>query len=215
MTGRIGRLALRAAAAAALLLAYEVALRPSRAAFVDAVALPTFEAIDTPRSAKFDLVRETALTVRAVPRGDRREPLHYAAPAGALFLLGGLFLVVLFPLRPYWLVLLGYHLSLGVIAFALFALGLGWWEPAFHIFRFSRTYASDLVGLLVPLVLFLRGRATESRGHMPGAPPRVGAGLAEVPESGVSERSTEEGTLPRQFFSGESSVGDGGTVYPI
>lgn len=158
-----GRLFVRVGAAIALLLGYEYALRPARVVFVERVALPAFESIETDRSEQMTLVRATELTIRAVPEDGDREPLHYAAPAGALFLLGGLFLVFMFPERLYWLILLGYHLSLGLVALGLFALGVGWWDPAFHLFRFSRTYASDVVGLLVPLVLYLRGRTVRAR----------------------------------------------------
>jgi hypothetical protein len=158
-----------AALALALLVGYEVALRPARLWVAEHVAYPLFSAVDTPRARTFEVVRPPGRkdAVLAQPRGPeaaaRPTPALWAAPAGVIFLLPAMFLAFVFPARPYWLWLLAYHVALGVTTTAVFALGLGWFDPAFGIYRFARTYLAETVSLTVPLLLYLAGRAGTPR----------------------------------------------------
>ena len=69
-----------------------------------------------------------------------------------------MFLIAVFPTRPFWVVLLGYHVAVGVLSTAVFAVGLGWFEPAFRVYLFTRTYLTESVSLVVPLLLYLAAR---------------------------------------------------------
>ena len=161
--------------ALALVGAYVGLLRPAREAFAEHVAYPVFAAVDTPRSAQYEVVRpgRRAEAVFVYPAGevpppeahpaDGPQPAIWSAPAGVIFLLPAMFLLVAFPTRPYWIYLLGYHLALGVGTVALFALGIGWVPWAFNLHEFARTYVSEGVSLTVPLLLFLAGKADEIR----------------------------------------------------
>ena len=156
-----------AAFALLLLAAYVLAIRPTREATARHVVAPILQSVDTPRARTFDVAvpRGRAEAVFAVPKaGTLDDKVVWAAPAGVIFLLPAMFLLVAFPTRPYWLWLLGYHLALGVTTTLIFAVGLGWWPVAFDIQQFARTYISESVSLTVPLLLFLAGKAKELRG---------------------------------------------------
>ena len=150
-----------------LLVGYAAALRPARVWLAEAVALPLFAAVDTPRARTFHVVEAPgqATDVLAVPAGAMPEAARaagttrWAAPGGVLFLLPGMFLLAVFPARPYWLYLLAYHVALGALALGAFVVGLGWFEPAFAVYTFARTYLAETVSLAVPLLLWLAGRA--------------------------------------------------------
>lgn len=147
--------------------AYLVAIRPAREAFAQHVAYPVFASVDTPRSQGFDVVQPQRRpeAVFVVPAGTDPEdnPIVWASPAGVIFLLPALFLIVAFPSRPYWLYLLAYHLVLGLGTIVLFALAIGWMPVAFDFHQFARTYVSEGVSLTVPLLLYLAGKAGEIR----------------------------------------------------
>ncbi|OZC02468.1 hypothetical protein [Rubricoccus marinus] len=152
-----------------LFVSYLVAIRPAREVFAQHVAYPVFAAIDTPRSRAFDVVQpeRRAEAVFVLPRGEELDPniegIVWAAPAGIIFLLPAMFLIVAFPTRPYWLYLLAYHAVLGLGTVALFALAIGWFASFFDVHEFARTYVSEGVSLTVPLLLFLAGKAQEIR----------------------------------------------------
>lgn len=181
--------------AAALLAVYVAAVRPARMWAAEAVVYPALAAIDTPRARTLQIVRtpRRADAVWAVParlgadpeaaiQDHRPEVAEWAAPVGVVFLLPALFLVAAFPARPYWLYLLAYHLGLGAVSFGVFALGVGWFEPAFAVYTFSRTYLAETVSLVVPLLLVLAG----------GEAGRLG----EVLSSGGSARRAPTGRTP-------------------
>jgi len=169
-----------------LLAFYLVALRPARLWTAAHVARPLFEAVDTPRARGYVVSVSPARpdAVYAVPRdvSDGRDPqqlaressgvAEWAAPVGVLFLLPAMFLLVSFPTRPFWLVLLGYHVAVGVLSTAVFAVGLGWFEPAFRVYLFTRTYLTESVSLVVPLLLYL---AAKGAGPLAPKAPAVGA----------------------------------------
>lgn len=153
--------------AIALAVSYVLVIRPGREAFARYVAMPVLESVDTERARQYDVVRAPRYRggIYAVPRGEMTDAAReagsaqWAPPVGALFIFPAMFLVWAFPERPYWLWLLGYHVALGVFALAVFAAGLAWIEPAFALYQFSQTYLAETVSLVVPLLLWLAGRA--------------------------------------------------------
>lgn len=142
-------------------------IRPVREVVAQYVAYPIFAAVETPRSAQFDVVQPArrAEAVFVLPAGAETDDgrVVWAAPAGVIFLLPAMFLLAAFPTRPYWIYLLGYHAVLGIGTIVLFALGIGWIPAAFDVHQFARTYVSEGVSLTVPLLLFLAGKADEIR----------------------------------------------------
>ena len=177
LAGRAGRTVRRhprlwgAAFALALALAYVFAVRPARVALGETVALPLFASVDTERAAGFRVTGTPQIpgAVLAVPLDPGLTDQERVAgtalwspPAGALWVFPAMFLLFTFPARPYWLWLLGYHLGLGVVAAGVFAVGIGWAEPAFALYTFSRTYMTETVSLAIPLLLWLAGRAGPS-----------------------------------------------------
>ena len=155
----------------AMLAAYIGLVRPARLWTAEHVALPLFESIETPRAAQYVVARapERPDAVYAIPRAraDGRDPrqlareggtAEWSAPVGVLFVLPAMFLVFVFPTRPFWLVLLGYHLIVGAVSLGVFAVGLGWFEPAFQLYLFTRTYLTESVSLVVPLLLYLAAK---------------------------------------------------------
>lgn len=158
------------ALAVLLFVSYVFAVRPVRLWMAEHVAFPILSAIETPRSATMEIARTArrpdavwAIPVRlggdaeAAVQEHRAEVAEWAAPVGVIFLLPALFLVALYPHKPYWLWLLAYHLVLGAVSLAVFAVGVGWFEPAFAVYTFSRTYLAEAVSLVVPLLLVLAG----------------------------------------------------------
>lgn len=160
------------ALAGLLLVGYVVALRPARLWTAAHVVYPLLQQVRTDRADAFQLVQIARRpdAVFALPREVHpsnadayiraEEPPQWAAPVGVIFLLPALFLVALFPTRPYWAYLLAYHVVLGVVALGVFAVGLGWWAPAFKAYTFARTYMAETVSLVVPLLLALAAGAT-------------------------------------------------------
>jgi hypothetical protein len=154
----------------ALLAGYVGVVRPARLWVAEHVAYPALAALDTPRAQTLRVVRlpHRPDAVWAIPTrlgGDpavavqdhRDEVGEWAAPVGVIFLLPALFLIAAYPDRPYWLWLLAYHVVLGVVSLGVFAVGVGWFEPAFAVYTFSRTYLAEAVSLVVPLLLVLAG----------------------------------------------------------
>ena len=169
-----------------LLGAYVGGVRPAREWTAARVAAPLFRSIGTPRARAFTIVRpsdyvpgnqpeavfavETARLDAGAAAGKAppdviREAVregegvaYWVAPVGVLFLLPALFLIFVFPTRPFWAVLLAYHLVVGAVSLAVFAVGLGWFAPAFSLYLFTRTYLTESVSLVVPLLLYLAAR---------------------------------------------------------
>ena len=163
-----------AALALALLALYVVAMRPARHWVAEHVAYPAFASIETPRAQALTVARTpgrpdavwaypTALAAgrdaQTVVYQDRDAVAEWAAPAGVIFLLPALLLVAVYPGRPFWLWLLGYHVALGLVSGLVFALGVAYVEAAFAVYTFSRTYLAEAVSLVVPLLLLLSGGA--------------------------------------------------------
>jgi hypothetical protein len=182
--------------AVGLLVGYVTVLRPVREVVAQVVAYPVFSAVETERSAGFEVVqparRPEAVFVYPAgeapppeaPPSEGPDPIVWAAPAGVIFLLPAMFLIAAFPTRPYWLYLLGYHLALGLGTIVLFAAAIGWVSWAFEAHQFARTYVSEGVSLTIPLLLFLAGKAEEIRKE---------DAASHQEASGAAERAAEHG----------------------
>lgn len=147
------RWAVGAVLAAGLVAVYFTAWRPARALLTQHVAHPALTSIETARGRRFQS------TFR---RGSLRIGLHspqpgvgatdYHAPAGRDFLLPALLLALLFPYRPYWLYLWGFHLAVGALFLGLVALGIAWTDAAFVLQRFLEAYVVQALSLGAPLL---------------------------------------------------------------
>ena len=166
-----------AALAIALFVFYILWFRPARMWGAEHVAYPILQSVQTEQAERFSLIRIPTRTdaVYALERdklgsADPTEFIRenggaeWAAPVGVLFLLPGMFLLFAFPTRPYWFYLFSYHVVLGIVSFGVFVFGLGWFEPAFQLYLFARTYVAESVSLVVPLLLALAAHGTAGSG---------------------------------------------------
>ena len=157
---------------AALIAFYVAAWRPGRALFTQHVAHPAFASIETERAGTFRYAfARGALRVGIrSSRPDIRAPDYYA-PAGRDFLLGALLLAVLFPYRPYWLYLWGYHLAVGALFFGLIALGIAWSDGAFLVQRLLERYVVQALSLGAPVLALAYERGAFSQSAQSVFPP--------------------------------------------
>ena len=158
--------ALRLGAVLGLVLLYGLVLRPARPLLTHVLALPVFEALDTPRAQNytFDVWRGglSVLVFEGDPAGqNERKVPSWTAPPGLLFLLPALFLIGAFPRQPLWLVLLGFHLGLAVLQVGVLSIGVGWSDAMLGAYAFTQTYGVETIGLAVPALLYIRARSTE------------------------------------------------------
>lgn len=186
--------------AVALLALYVVALKPARLFVAEHVAYPAFASIETPRAEALTVARTpgrpdavwaypTALAAgrdaQTVVYENRDAVAEWAAPVGVIFLLPALLLVAVYPSRPFWLWLLGYHVVLGVVSAFVFALGVGYVEAAFAVYTFSRTYLAEAVSLVVPLLLLLSGGAFGALAPAPESPAATDPAAADLASGSV------------------------------
>ena len=148
---RAHRVLLGIVGVALLLLVHVTVWRTARNAFVTHVAYPLVASIDTERASQFTLDATNYDRTITAARADRVEV--YRAPASLNYLLAALVLVGLCPRRPYWLWLWLAHLAVGAMAFAAFALGVGWVGAGFAANTFLRVYAASVVSLLAVLAV--------------------------------------------------------------
>lgn len=151
--------------AVGLVALYFVAWRPARALFTQHVARPLLCSIETERGRAFryDFRRGTLRIGIRAPHLDSAAT-DYHAPAGRDFLLPALLLVLLFPYRPYWLYLWGFHLAVGALLLGLVALGVAWSDAAFLLQQFLENYVVQALSLGTPLLVlaYERGLWTPS-----------------------------------------------------
>jgi hypothetical protein len=146
-----------------LVVLYFAAWRPARALFVRHVAYPTLTAIETERADTFRYpFKRGALRIGLRSSDPGVVPADYHAPAGRDFLLPALLLVVLFPYRPYWLYLWGFHLAVGACFLGLIAAGIAWTDGAFVLQRFLERYVVQSLSLGAPLLALAYDRGTFS-----------------------------------------------------
>ena len=148
---------------AGLIVLYVAAWRPARALFVRHVAYPVLTSIKTERASTFRYpFKRGALRVGVRSSQPGIDAADYHAPAGRDFLLPALLLAVLFPCRPYWLYLWGFHLAVGVLFLSLVAAGIAWTDGAFVLQRFLERYVVQALSLGAPLLALAYDRGTFS-----------------------------------------------------
>lgn len=136
-----------------LVVFYFTTWRPARALFTQHVAHPLLTSLETERSRAFRYdIRRGALRIGLRAPRLTSAAADYHAPAGRTFLLPALLLAVLFPYRPYWLYLWGFHLAVGVLFLGLTALGVGWIDGAFLLQGFLEKYVVQALSLGAPLL---------------------------------------------------------------
>ena len=168
-----------------LVLVYALVLRPARPLLTHGLALPAFHAAASDRPNAFEfVVRRAGLSVEIYrAEGDPEQAFtSWTAPPGLIFLLPGLFLIALRPRKAYWAVLLACHVGLGLLQIALVAAGISGSDVALGAYRFSQTYGTEVVGLGVPVLLYVVATQRRRReggdsegsnrgGNQPASPP--------------------------------------------
>lgn len=146
----------RAGLGGLLLLAYLYAWTPARTAWIEYGAAPL-------------LAQGTEAEVTARPRAHLVHvhttdgtTFKYQGPAGVKFLLPGLFLLLVAPARPRLGLFFAGHLGIGLLALALMAVGTSGVEWGLDGARFVQTYGVDAYSLMVPVLVFARGRVGTS-----------------------------------------------------
>lgn len=139
---------------ALLLVAYVYAWRPARAWIASHGIYPALESIHTSRAERYQ-VKAEYLSVRIYFPDDDRSPLGLRPTGGILFVLPAVMLLLLFPEKPYLVYLFAYHLILGACMIGAVAVGIGWAEWGFAVYRFLIGYFLKATSLAAPLLPFL------------------------------------------------------------
>jgi hypothetical protein len=143
----------RSLLAGLLLATYLFAWTPARTAWTHGTAalfehvLPAAHAVSA---------RASAHTVRIQHSNDTG--ITYRAPAGIKFLLPGLFLVLIAPVRPRLFLFLGGHLGLGLLTMILILAAARGCPGGLAVARFLQSYGLDTYSLAVPVLLMVRSR---------------------------------------------------------
>lgn len=150
---RVSRWGGRSVLTLLLFFAYTNAWRPARVLLTENVTHPVLSSIDTQRARTTSLTLAAGgLTIRLNAHSPERSPPGYRAPVGILFLLPVLILAFFFPFKPYWFYFWLFHLGLGTFELGMMALGIGWADWGFVVYRFSRRYLSQGLSLAIPVL---------------------------------------------------------------
>lgn len=132
--------------------AYATVWRSARAWIAAQGMAPLLTQIDTPRAETYTVSTEQARAVTIYAPKDTTPRADMAAPTGFLFVIGSVFLLAVYPTRPYWVYLGAYQWVLGGLMVAMLAIGIGWAEWGFQAYSFlaEDVYRGTSLGL--PLV---------------------------------------------------------------
>jgi hypothetical protein len=137
-----------------LIAGYVTAWRPARDWLSGHVAAPLLRQVDTPRAQQYTIHGAPDRIVE-IRTANRSAPVAtFMTPAGALFVVGGVLLLLLAPWRPYWLYLGLYQLLLGAGMLATLAVGLGWTDAGFVVYDFLRGTVYPGTSLAAPLLVY-------------------------------------------------------------
>ena len=148
----------RLVAATLLVVAYFTAWQSVRTGWSDSVVYPALSAL----AASSDTHRVVASAQRVVvvrkqaSGGTAR--FAVAPPAGIKFLLPALFIVLITPLRPYWLYFATGHMVLSAIAVCGGAILILMPGGADLFLVFVQSYLVDAYSLIVPVIVYVRNR---------------------------------------------------------
>lgn len=163
-----------------LVLAYVVAIRPARVAFLQHVAVPTFARGEAVVDGRIALVPDQTVVMATgigVDQGDGEGEALFKTPLGDRPMLGVLALAFLYPRRRWWLALAGTALAEGVITTVCFAAGTAGIPGAFVAHRVAQAVLNDTIPLAFPALLFLLDRS----GYLASDPNRLRTGKGEAP----------------------------------
>jgi len=124
---------------------------------------PLLAEVDTPRPRQYvvDGAPPRALEIR--PATGSTPVADMAAPTGVLFVIGSVFLLALYPTRPYWVYLGLYQWLLGGLMLGALAVGIGWAEWGFTVFDLLKTDIYRGTSLGLPLLFaWLESRSENS-----------------------------------------------------
>lgn len=132
--------------------AYVMVWRPARDWASAHVMAPLLAQVDTPRAQRYDVSGARARVVEIRPATETEPVADMAAPTGLLFVIGSVFLLALYPTRPYWVYLGLYQWLLGGLMLGLLAVGLGWADWGFTVYELLETDIYRGTSLGLPLV---------------------------------------------------------------
>ncbi|MCS3827470.1 hypothetical protein GGP85_002940 [Salinibacter ruber] len=122
-----------------------------RSAYIAHVARPVLEtALPAPDAWTLHTAGNGRVVALRSASGDRT--VSHTAPAGVRFLLPALFLAVVAPRRPYWLVLWAGHCGLALLSLAALALGLWGVAAGFAVHAVASRYLVDAFSLGVAVI---------------------------------------------------------------
>ncbi|MBB4091137.1 hypothetical protein [Salinibacter ruber] len=126
---------------------------------------PLLAEVDTPRAQQYVVSGAPARALEIRPATGSTPVAGMAAPTGLLFVIGSVFLLALYPTRPYWVYLGLYRWLLGGLMLGALAIGIGWAEWGFTLFDLLETDIYRGTSLGLPLLfswLESRSENTES-----------------------------------------------------
>lgn len=145
------------------LAAYVLAWRPVRDWASAHVMAPLLSQVDTPRAQQYVVSGARARVVEIRPATGTEPVADMAAPTGLLFVIGSVFLLALYPTRPYWVYLGLYQWLLGGLMLGMLAVGLGWADWGFTVYELLHTDLYRGTSLGLPLVfVWLEARSRGS-----------------------------------------------------
>ena len=159
--------------------AYFVAIRPARVAFLEHVATPLFERGEGVQSGRITLIPDGTVVLATGVGVDARDgegEALFKTPLGDRPMLGVLALAFLYPGRRWWALLAATALAEGVITTICFAAGSAGVAGAFVAHRVAQAVLNDTIPLAMPALVFLLDQA----GYLPAAPSASGAGGMET-----------------------------------
>lgn len=147
---------------------YVIVWRPVRDLASVHVMAPLLAEVDTPRARQYAVSGERARAIEIRPAAGTGPVVDMAAPTGLLFVIGSVFLLALYPARPYWVYLGLYQWLLGGLMLGAIAVGVGWADWGFTLFDLLETDIYRGTSLGLPLLFaWLESRSDESEAQSP------------------------------------------------
>ncbi len=142
---------------------YVIVWRPARDWASGHVMAPLLAEVDTPRARQYVVSGAPPRALEIRPATGSDPVADMAAPTGLLFIIGSVFLLALYPTRPYWLYLGLYQWLLGGLMLGALAIGIGWAEWGFTVFDLLETDIYRGTSLGLPLLFaWLESRSEHS-----------------------------------------------------
>ncbi|PSQ79799.1 MAG: hypothetical protein BRD41_06560 [Bacteroidetes bacterium QS_1_63_11] len=148
--------------------AYVTLWRPVRNWASAHVMAPLLAEVDTPRARQYTVSGERPRAIEIRPATGSEPLVSMAAPTGLLFVIGSVFLLALYPTRPYWVYLGLYQWGLGGLMLGALAVGVGWAEWGFTVYDLLETDIYRGTSLGLPLLFaWLESRSEHPESKSP------------------------------------------------